>query len=240
VLVTVQPASATVAAPAVQPFDDGSRLLTEGLPNSKTRQTRNDNKGGSTIMSYVQRRRFLWILFLIGLAALAMSAAVTSATPLVRIPFEDLARQSTAVARLRCIGSQSHWDGRETWTETRFEVLELDKGLLSGLVSVRMVGGRAGHLHSRVEGVPSFRPGEEVYLFLWSQLGSEPYSVLGWSQGSFRIARNGDTGTESVTQDSATVSIFDSGKREFRRYGIRNLPVPLFKAKLWKALNSQN
>jgi|tagenome__1003787_1003787.scaffolds.fasta_scaffold20974135_2 hypothetical protein len=189
-------------------------------------------------MSYVQRRRFLLILFLAGLGLLAISAVIANATTLVRLPFENLAQQSTAVARLRCLGSESHWDGREIWTDTRFEVLELHKGLLSGLVTVRMLGGRAGHFHSLVDGVPIFRSGEEVYLFLWNHQGG-PYTVLGWSQGTFRIARNVETRTESVTQDSATASVFDPGTREFRRNGIRNLPVPLFQAKLWKALRAR-
>ncbi len=190
-------------------------------------------------MSYLERRRFLWIIFLTRLVLLAMSAVLANATTLVRLPFEDLAQQSTAVARLRCLGSESRWEGREIWTETRFEVLELDKGLLPGLVTVRMLGGRAGHLHSRVDGVPMFRSGEEVYLFLWSRQG-EPYSILGWSQGTFRIARNVEAGIESVTQDSATASIFDPRTREFRHGGIRNLPVPLFRVKLRKALAEKN
>jgi len=59
---------------------------------------------------------------------------------------------------------------------------------------VRTIGGTSGHLHSHVDGVPIFRSGEEVYLFLWERPG-EPYRVLGWAQGTFRIARNADTGT---------------------------------------------
>jgi hypothetical protein len=186
-------------------------------------------------MSYAERRRFLWMLFLIGLGVLALSATLAHATTLVPLRFEELAQESTAVARLRCLGSESRWDRGEIWTETRFEVLELDKGLLPGLVTVRMVGGSFGHLHSRVDGVPVFRTGEEVYLFLWRRQG-EPYSVLGWSQGTFRIARHGETGVESVTQDSALAPIFDPRTRAFRRGGIRNLPVGLFRSKLRKAL----
>src|SRR6267378_2923423 len=110
-------------------------------------------------MSFVQRRRFLWILFLAGLALLA-------------------------VARLRCIGVETFLENGEIWTETRFETVELNKGLLPGVVSVRMLGGRIGNLHSRIEGVPAFRPGEEAYVFLWGHEG-EPFRVLGWSQGTF-------------------------------------------------------
>lgn len=190
-------------------------------------------------MSYVERRRFLWVLFLTGLVVLGLSAAVANATTLARLRFEDLAQQANAVGRLRCLGSEARWENGEIWTETRFEVIESDKGLLAGLVSVRMIGGSVGHVHSRVDGVPAFRNGEEVYLFLWGRYG-EPYRILGWSQGTFRIARNAVSGIETVTQDSALASIFDPRTRAFRRGGIRNLPVGLFRAKLWKALKEKN
>ena len=183
-------------------------------------------------MSYVQRRRFLWILFLVGLA---LTAIVANATTLARIGFDELARQATAIGRMRCVLEESRWDKGEIWTETRFEVLERNKGALPGIVTVRMMGGSVGHFHSRVEGVPKFRPGEEVYLFLWGNTG-EPYRVLGWSQGTFRISRDPQSGVEKVTQDSAAEPVFDVRTREFRRGGIRNLPVAVFELKLRKAL----
>jgi hypothetical protein len=187
-------------------------------------------------MSYVQRRRFLWILFLCALALLAVAA---SATTLSRLRLEDLAQESTAVARMRCLGASSQWDKGEIWTETRFEVLQTEKGALRGIVTVRLLGGHVGHVHSHVDEVPLFRTGEEVYLFLWTHEG-EPYQVLGWSQGTFRIARNPQSGLEMVTQDSASASIFDPQARAFRRDGIRNLPVAIFREKLHKALRQED
>ena len=187
-------------------------------------------------MSYVQRRRFLWILFLGGLVLLAIAAG---ATTLSRLKLEDLAQESTAVARLRCLGTTSRWERGEIWTETRFEVLQREKGALPGIVTVRLLGGNVGHLHSRVEEVPAFHSGEEVYLFLWGHEG-EPYQVLGWSQGTFRIARNPQSGLEIVTQDSASAAVFDPHARTFRRGGIRNLPVAIFRAKLHRALRQEN
>src|SRR6266700_389089 len=77
-------------------------------------------------MSFVQRRRFLWILFLAGLALLA---AVANATTLSRLRFEELANQATAVARLRCLGVESKWENGEIWTETRFEMVTPDSAL---------------------------------------------------------------------------------------------------------------
>src|SRR5258707_6420540 len=175
-------------------------------------------------MSFVQRRRFLWILFLAGLALVAMAA---NATTLSRMRLEELENQAMAVARLRCLSAESRWENGEIWTETRFEIVELNKGLLPGVVSVRMLGGSIGNLHSRIEGVPAFRPGEEAYVFLWGR-ESEPYRVLGWSQGTFRIARDPQTGMERVTQDSAAAPIFDPRTRQFQHGGIRNLPVAIF------------
>jgi hypothetical protein len=189
-------------------------------------------------MSFVQRRKFLWICFLAGLILLGLTAAFANATTLARLSFNDLAQQSSAVARLRCLGSEFHWDRGELWTETRFEVLERNKGLLSGIVTVRTIGGISGHLHSHVDAVPVFRTGEEVYLFLWARPG-EPYRVLGWAQGTFRIARNADSGVETVTQDSANAPIFDPRTRTFRHGGIRNLPIAIFQLKLRRALEEK-
>lgn len=183
-------------------------------------------------MSYVQRRRFLWVLFLGGLVLLAV---VASATTLSRLKLNDLAQESTAVARLRCLGATSLWENGEIWTETKFEVVQQEKGALRGIVTVRLLGGSVGHLRSHVDEVPAFRPGEEVFLFLWARDG-EPYQVLGWSQGTFRIVRDARSGSEVVTQDSASAPVFDPQARAFRRGGIRNLPVSIFREKLHRAL----
>ncbi len=186
-------------------------------------------------MSFVQRRRFLWILLLAGLALLAIAA---NSTTLSRLRFEELVNQATAVARLRCIGVESRWESGEIWTETRFETVEVSKGLLPGVVSVRMLGGSVGSLHSRVSGVPAFHLGEEAYVFLWRRDG-EPFRVLGWSQGTFRISRDERTGVERVTQDSAAAPVFDPQTRKFHHGGIRNLPVSIFQLKLRRALEEK-
>jgi hypothetical protein len=186
-------------------------------------------------MIYAERRRLLWVLFLAGLLSLALTATLTRGTTLVRLPFKDLVQRSTAIARLRCVASESRWDHGELWTDTRFELIETRKGSLSPLVTVRTLGGNDGHLRSHVDGVPTFHAGEEVYLFLWAREG-EPYRVLGWSQGTFRISRNPSAKIQNVTQDSAAAAIFDPQSHEFRKTGVRNLPLPVFEMKLRKAL----
>ncbi len=188
-------------------------------------------------MSYAQRRRFLLALFLIGLLLPAVVAS--QATTLARLSFNELTEQATAIARVRCLSSTSLWRNGEIWTETEFEVLEQNKGALPGIFRVSLPGGRVAHLQSRVDGVPSFHVGEEIYLFLWSAPGKAT-SVLGWTQGTFRIARDPQTGLERVTQDSAAMPLFDLATRKFRHGGVRNLPLPIFQLKLKRALEKES
>jgi hypothetical protein len=186
-------------------------------------------------VNYLERRRFLWILFLIGIVLIAITA---SATTLVPLTLSNLAETSTAIARLRCLSQKSFWHGGEIWTETQFAVEQQEKGQLPPLVTVRTLGGTVGHLHSHVDEVPTFRVGEEAYLFLWNRL-DEPYRVLGWSQGTFRVTRDARSGLETVTQDSSAGALFDPETRTFRRMGIRNLPVAIFIERLHQALRNQ-
>lgn len=188
-------------------------------------------------MSYVQRRRFLWMLFIIGLLLLA--AVAGQSTTLARLSIDELAQQATAIARVRCLSSTTLWRNGEIWTETEFEVLDQSKGTLSGILRISLPGGKLAHLQSHVDGVPGFRAGEEVYLFLWSAPGKE-ISVLGWTQGTFRIVRDPQTGLERVTQDSASVPTFDLTARKFRPGGVNNLPLPIFQLKLKRALEKES
>ncbi len=183
-------------------------------------------------MSFAERRRFLWILLLIGLALIA---AVANATTLARLSFEELAARADVIVRARCLSSESRWERGEIWTFSQFEVLGAPKGLVPGLITVRTLGGRAHGFVSVVEDVPRFVPGEETYLFLVPSRASA-FQLLGWAQGTFRIRRDPRSGRENVTQDSAALAVFDPESRAFRHHGIRNLSVEKFEERLRAAL----
>ncbi|MGA2483669.1 MAG: hypothetical protein ABSF92_11205 [Candidatus Acidiferrales bacterium] len=190
-------------------------------------------------MSFAERRRFLWILFLIGLVLIAV---VARATTLARLSFEDLAARADSVVRARCLSTESRWENGEIWTFSDFEVLDAPKGLVGGLITVRGLGGRADGFVSTVEAVPHFSPGEEVYLFLLpartnaADARGPSFLVLGWAQGAFRVHRDARTGRATVTQDSAGLAVFDPRTRAFRRENLRNLPVEIFEQRLRAAL----
>ncbi len=175
-------------------------------------------------MSYKQRRKFLWVLFLAGLVLIAI---VANATTLVHLPFPQLVGFSSAIARVQCIGSDIRIEKGEIWTDTRFHVLETEKGYLPSSIVVRQLGGKMQNLQSHVDASPEFRPGEELYLFLLGKPGKQ-FNVVGWAQGTFRIHRDFRTGLETVTQDSAEIPVYDPESQAFRKMGLKNLRVDSF------------
>jgi len=186
-------------------------------------------------MSYKDRRRFLWILFLIGLALIAV---VAQATTLVRLRFQDLVNYSYSIARVRCTHAESRMENGEIWTDISFRVLSHNKGYLPEEIVVRQPGGRFQHLHSHVEGAPEFRPREEVYLFLKPH-SSGHYLIVGWTQGTFRIRRDLRSGGETVTQDSAETPVFDPASQSFTKAGVKNLSIDVFEQRLHSELGRE-
>jgi hypothetical protein len=93
-------------------------------------------------MSYNDRRRFLWVLFLIGLALIAV---VAQATTLVRLKFQDLVHYSNSIARVRCLHADTRMEKGEIWTDTTFRVLSHNKGYLPEEIVVRQPGGTYQH-----------------------------------------------------------------------------------------------
>jgi len=208
-------------------------------------------------MSRANSRQFLWILFFI---TLALTAIVASATTLEPMSFTRLTRQATAIARLRCVSVQSSWARGEIWTDARFAVLQQEKVDVYGTdqielqqreavhgtamrgesaapgatITVRQLGGSVGGFHAQVDDVPQFHAGEEVVLFLWRRAG-QPYRVLGWTQGTFRVTRDARTGAARVTQDSA-MAAFHGDARAYRSNGIRDLSLAAFEEKLRAAI----
>jgi hypothetical protein len=92
-----------------------------------------------------------------------------------------------------------------------------------------------GGLHSTVEGVPRFAPGEEAYLLL-ARAPAGDWTVTGWALGTFRVAREKHSGRETVTQDAAGVSLFDPATRQFHAGGVRRMDAREFRRQLDAAI----
>jgi hypothetical protein len=178
-------------------------------------------------------RTRLLIVYLI----LMQSSAATSihATTLARLSLDQLAAASDAVARVRCTSVESRKENGEIWTVTSFDVIETMKGALTTRITVRLPGGRVGHLTAAVDGTPKFDAGDEAVVFLERSRAGD-FSVAAWVEGTFRIGRDPRTGLETVTQDSSTFAVFDTATRAFRTEGVRRMPVELFRERVAAAV----
>lgn len=164
-----------------------------------------------------------------------LSVLTTHATTLARLSLDQLTAASEAIARVRCVSSESRWDAGQIWTVTTFDVTETIKGTLPPRISVRLPGGRVGHLTAAVDGTPRFAGGDESILFLVPSR-ARGFSVTGWVEGSFRIFRDPRSGNESVTQESSSFAVFDPATRTFRTEGVSRMPVALFRERIGAAM----
>lgn len=182
------------------------------------------------------RQRICFVVFCAAL--LPMMGATATATTLARMSVAEMAQASQVIVRARCLANSAGWDAGEIWTLTSFEVEEVWRGAAPARITVRLLGGRAGSVTSSVSGIPRFRPGEDVVLFLEPTARGD-FSVVSWEQGTFRIQRDPAAGRESVTQDTASFATFDPVTRRFEATGIRNLPIEVFRAQVEAALESK-
>jgi hypothetical protein len=187
--------------------------------------------------------RFLVCLLI---AILLCVAPSIGATTLARLSIDQLARAADAVARVSCISAQSRWENGEIWTVMSFNIVETMKGALPSRITVRLPGGRVGHLNAAVDGTPRFSAGDEAVVFLERyraglEVGSGlvhagEFSVAAWVEGTFRIGRDPRTGIENVTQDSSTFAVFDTATRTFHTEGIRRMPIEQFRDRVAAAI----
>lgn len=163
------------------------------------------------------RIQMRWLVYTV-----LITDAAVNATTLVRMTVGEMTRAAELVVRAKCVDGTAKWNSGEIWTFITFEIEESWKGSPPRQIIVRLLGGTTTELTSSVDGVPRFHVGEEVVLFL-AATGRGDYSIVGWMQGTFRLARDPETGRASATQDTAAFATFDPVTRQFVVSGIRNL-----------------
>jgi hypothetical protein len=96
---------------------------------------------------------------------LAVPAAATTFPPSTT---EDLVRAAGCVCCAVCESVEARQDPRTglVFTHARLRLLEELKGRADASIVLRVVGGRAGDVETRVEGMPAFVPGGECVLLL--------------------------------------------------------------------------
>ncbi len=129
------------------------------------------------------------------LALLAPGASqAASVTP---IPFNGLVDGAAVVFQGRCLENRSEVDAATGMvvTLTTFEVQDVLKGAAGERHVIKQLGGRVGDVVRRVEGIPSFEPGQSYVVFLYGVSAAGFSSPVGLSQGRFEI-RAGEAGLQ--------------------------------------------
>lgn len=133
------------------------------------------------------------------LFVLLIASTPLPASSIIKKDLPELSREATAIVRARVANRTAAWDTdrRIIWTRYELVVHETWKGTIRpGRLALHEPGGIVGDVGQTVSGVPSYRVGEELVLFLWRDaLGH--WRTYGMVQGAFRIATRVD-GTPGV------------------------------------------
>ena len=151
-----------------------------------------------TFWSGIATRRSVANLFLI---LGCICAPISAAQALVVVPadFNELVRSARVIVHGTVVGvsPQVGDDRRHIDTLVSLEVAGYLKGDFGPEVTVRVPGGEVGRYRTVIPGAPTFKPGDEVVLFLQARGPVVPY-LLGLSQGVYRIVRDAKTGEDDV------------------------------------------
>jgi len=155
---------------------------------------------------------------LAGIALLAASLA--SATTVQKFTLKELATKSNAIVMARVEDQSSRQDAgnKEIYTYITVSVLESVKGAKGEkTITIRQLGGSVGNLISAVPGMPSFKAGEEVVLFLSAKDRAGYPWVMGLQQGKYSIVTD-DSGMKSVRNELDGLQMLspDGSKSESR------------------------
>lgn len=99
---------------------------------------------------------------------LGVSPSIATATTVVPVTIEDLARQSEDIALVRVLQRSSHWSGRLIVTDNDTEVLIPFQGTLAShnRVVIRLAGGTVGTVREVIPDAPEMVPGSTYLVFL--------------------------------------------------------------------------
>lgn len=136
----------------------------------------------------MNRTRLLVAVAFAGLALLGANLAV--ATTVQKFSRQELAKKSESIVRAKVEDVSSRQDAmtKEIYTYITLSVSESVKGAQGQkIVTIRQLGGTFGKLISVVPGMPSFKPGEDVVVFL-SVKDRDGYPwVMGLQQGKYSV-----------------------------------------------------
>jgi hypothetical protein len=136
------------------------------------------------------------------LAVLLVSTSLTQASQVRPVNLEEMTERAATIFSGRCIESSAAVDpdlGRVVTLAT-FEVDRAVKGEVGATVTIKLLGGspEGAAAGNSIAGLPRFRPGEEVVLFLYGESRLGLSSPVGLGQGKFTVFEDKQGGKVAV------------------------------------------
>jgi len=143
---------------------------------------------------------------------LLISVNLYSST-LVYMELKDILNRSEAVVRgvVREVESRYNEERTKIFTYTLIEVKETINGKTPPVITVQTYGGKVGDINMKVPGMPEFKKGEEVLLFV--KKVEDFYHIVGMIQGKYSIQKS-ESGEEYLINDFRDIA--------FKKVGVDN------------------
>jgi hypothetical protein len=186
------------------------------------------SSGEGGVMTCMRR---VWIAFVVGVFTVGMFTVGTAHGATVRaLSNKAMAESADVIARGRCVGLRSAWQGRTLVTLATIAVAETLKGDASATLTVTLPGGVDLHrkfpIAAVYDGAPQIVVQEEVFLFLARRPAfAGEHTVLGFSQGKFSIVQNA-RGQRMVSRNLAGVMV--KSPAGTRQGAVSDVPLEAF------------
>lgn len=138
------------------------------------------------------------------LGFLALITVPLLATTLRQLTLAALVSQSTSIVHGTLQPSYSDLRGSVIFTHYTAQISEVWKGSATQQMDIAVPGGVLNGRQQTYSGAPSFAPGQDYVLFLWTS-SSGLTQVMGLSQGLFSV--NSVAGVPTVTRAASTVNM---------------------------------
>lgn len=160
--------------------------------------------------------RFRVSLVIAAAALTLFGAHAALATTVQKLSLQELTKKSDSIVMARVDDATSSWDAnhKEIYTYYTLHILQPVKGRKDETtITLREIGGTVGNIASIVPGMPSFKKGEEVVVFLTQKDAAGYPWVMGLQQGKYsivekngaKVVRNDLAGTELLTRSGQKI-----------------------------------
>jgi hypothetical protein len=180
------------------------------------------------------------LFLVVAIAALALAIAQAAfATSVLKLSLQDLTKKSDSIVMARVDDAVASWDAghKEIYTYITLSVLQPVKGNKGATtITLRQLGGTVGNIASVVPGMPSFKKGEEVVVFLTQKDAAGYPWVMGLEQGKYSVS-TGKNGVKIVRNDLAGTELLTKVGQHVEPKTAPDMPLSAFLDGLKTTLN---